>query len=234
MGGRYEVGQLISLGIQECPWGPRTGKLCGSASCDWRIRDTVRDLELSGSELIVHLIGEHGFFEGPGLAVPGRPSRIGSASRSRMTFRALASEAMHFSPRPPVPRTVDAIFDAFPRGLFGLRGARSAARFAGHGSSPDGLTQIDIDFGEVRVQTARDQRLPSSLDSQRVGFPWARRGSTHVSANAENRPLRTQHACGHRLDTVRHVRLRGAGRGGRGGRRRLRDCPMLGGHARGS
>jgi hypothetical protein len=70
---------------------------------------------------------------------------------------------MHFSPMPPVPVTVDAIFDAFPRGLFGVRGALSAARFAGHGSSPDGLTQIDIGFGDVRVQTARDQRLPSSL-----------------------------------------------------------------------
>jgi hypothetical protein len=70
---------------------------------------------------------------------------------------------MHFSPGAPVPVTVDAIFDAFPRGLFGLRGALLAARFAGHGSSPDGLTQIDIDFGGVRVQTARDQRLPPSL-----------------------------------------------------------------------
>ena len=65
VGDRYEVDQLLSLGIQECPWGPRTGKLCGSASRDWRIRNTVRDLELAGSELIVHLIGEHGFFEGP-------------------------------------------------------------------------------------------------------------------------------------------------------------------------
>jgi hypothetical protein len=65
VGGRYEVGQLMSLGVQECPWGPRTGNLCGAASCDWQIRNTVRDLELSGSDLIVHLIGEHGFFEGP-------------------------------------------------------------------------------------------------------------------------------------------------------------------------
>ncbi len=65
VGGRYEVEQLIYLGVQECPWGPRTGELCGYASRDWRIRDTVRDLELSGSDLIVHLIGEHGFFEGP-------------------------------------------------------------------------------------------------------------------------------------------------------------------------
>ena len=65
VGNRYEVQQTMYLGVQECPWGPRDGQLCGGASNDWRIRDTVRDLELSGSELIVHLIGEHGFFEGP-------------------------------------------------------------------------------------------------------------------------------------------------------------------------
>jgi hypothetical protein len=65
VGDRYEVGQLMSLGVQECPWGPRTGNLCGAASRDWRIRNTARDLELSGSDLIVHLIGEHAFFEGP-------------------------------------------------------------------------------------------------------------------------------------------------------------------------
>jgi hypothetical protein len=64
VGDRYEVGQLISLGVQECPWGPRTGNVCGAASRDWRIRNTVRDLELVGSDLIVHLSGEHGFFEG--------------------------------------------------------------------------------------------------------------------------------------------------------------------------
>ena len=62
---RYEVELAMYFGLQECPWEPRTGKVCGSASRDWRIRDMVRDLELSGSELIVHLIGEHGFFEGP-------------------------------------------------------------------------------------------------------------------------------------------------------------------------
>ena len=65
VGNRYEVELTMYFGLQECPWGPRTGKVCSSASRDWRIRDTVRDLELSGSELIVHLIGEHGFFEGP-------------------------------------------------------------------------------------------------------------------------------------------------------------------------
>jgi hypothetical protein len=65
VGDRYEVEQQMYLGGQECPWGPREGKLCGYGSHDWRIRNTVRDVELSGSELIVHLIGEHGFFEGP-------------------------------------------------------------------------------------------------------------------------------------------------------------------------
>jgi hypothetical protein len=65
VGDRYEVEQKMYLGVQECPWGARTGSLCGAARRDWRIRNTVRDLELTGSDLIVHLIGEHGFFEGP-------------------------------------------------------------------------------------------------------------------------------------------------------------------------
>jgi hypothetical protein len=65
VGGRYEVEQKMYMGGQVCPWGSRTRTFCGYASCDWRIRNTVRDLELTGSNLIVHLIGEHGFFEGP-------------------------------------------------------------------------------------------------------------------------------------------------------------------------
>jgi len=66
VGDRYEVSELMYLGLQDCPWGSSTGKTCGSASRDWRIRNTVRDLELRGSHLIVHLIGDHGFFEGHG------------------------------------------------------------------------------------------------------------------------------------------------------------------------
>ena len=66
--------------------------------------------------------------------------------------------------RPPT-LTVAAIFDAFPEGIFGLRDGANAARIAGHGSGswPPGLTQIDLGFDGVRVQTARDQGLPSSL-----------------------------------------------------------------------
>jgi hypothetical protein len=66
VGGRYDIELTISLGIQECPWSKRRdSSLCGGGSSDWRIRNTVRNLELSGPELITHLIAEHGFFEGP-------------------------------------------------------------------------------------------------------------------------------------------------------------------------
>jgi len=66
--------------------------------------------------------------------------------------------------RPPT-LTVDSICAAFPEGIFGLRDGANVARIAGHGSGswPPGLTQIDLGFDGVRVQTARDQGLPTSL-----------------------------------------------------------------------
>jgi hypothetical protein len=77
--------------------------------------------------------------------------------------------------RPP-PITVDAIFQAFPGGVFGLRGRVAQARFAGHGSGscPPGLTQIDLGFGseDVRVETARDQGLPLALVVNDLIFHW--------------------------------------------------------------
>ena len=77
--------------------------------------------------------------------------------------------------RPP-PLTVDAIFEAFPGGVFGLREQVAQARFAGHGSGsyPTGVTQIDLGFGsdDVRVETARDQGLPLSLVVNDLIFHW--------------------------------------------------------------
>jgi hypothetical protein len=77
--------------------------------------------------------------------------------------------------RPPL-LTVDAIFEAFPGGVFGLRGQVAQARFAGHGSGsyPPGLTQIDLGFGsdDVRVETARNQALPLSPVVNDLIFRW--------------------------------------------------------------
>ena len=66
VGDRFEVECVaISFGIQECPWSRSRGSgICGSGSFDWRIRNLVNGCELCGPELIAHLIGAHGFFEG--------------------------------------------------------------------------------------------------------------------------------------------------------------------------
>jgi hypothetical protein len=52
-------------GKQECPWSRSTEQACAWGGTDWAIRDRHRDLRMRGPSLIVHLIREHGFFEGP-------------------------------------------------------------------------------------------------------------------------------------------------------------------------
>jgi hypothetical protein len=66
VGGRFEVELIGYLGFQECPWGGADHrKICAAATKDWRVRNTSRNLELRGSALLPHLIGDHRFFEGP-------------------------------------------------------------------------------------------------------------------------------------------------------------------------
>ena len=65
VGGRYEVRTLSCMGWQACPWSrAEFDPSCGRSTVQWWIRDTTRDLEMSGPGLIGHLITEHGFFEG--------------------------------------------------------------------------------------------------------------------------------------------------------------------------
>jgi hypothetical protein len=88
VGARFEVGLTGSCGFQECPWGSADHrKICAAASNDWRIRNTSRNLELRGSALLPHLIGNHHFFEGP-------------ASPYRLEPRALA-ELLELGPFAP-------------------------------------------------------------------------------------------------------------------------------------
>jgi hypothetical protein len=65
VGGRYEVYKIVFAGSQECPWSRSAEQACAWGSTDWAIRDRHRDLRMRGPSLIVHLIREHGFFEGP-------------------------------------------------------------------------------------------------------------------------------------------------------------------------
>jgi hypothetical protein len=65
LGGRYEIRVLSLRGSQPCPWSPAEfGPSCARSSTQWWLRDTTRNLEMSGPGLISHLITEHGFFEG--------------------------------------------------------------------------------------------------------------------------------------------------------------------------
>jgi hypothetical protein len=63
--GRYEVYEIAFAGKQECPRSRSTEQACAWGGTDWAIRDRHRDLRMRGPSLIVHLIREHGFFEGP-------------------------------------------------------------------------------------------------------------------------------------------------------------------------
>jgi hypothetical protein len=66
VGGRYEVAAAPTFGIQHCPWSAEEfgGRPCGSDGADWVIRERKRGLEMRGPVLILHLMREHGFFEG--------------------------------------------------------------------------------------------------------------------------------------------------------------------------
>jgi hypothetical protein len=66
--GHFETAIVEYFGYQECPWlSPHDRWNCSKAeftSIDWRIQNLRTGDRLSGPGLIVHLIREHGFFEG--------------------------------------------------------------------------------------------------------------------------------------------------------------------------
>ena len=81
----YVVKLNLYLGIQECPWGPTEGKLCGAVSRDWQIRNTARGLEMSGSRADRPSHRRTRLLRRTCLPVSNRPSRVSRASRTRVT-----------------------------------------------------------------------------------------------------------------------------------------------------
>lgn len=73
----------IHQGFQLCPWtlNPnagqcKTGGGVRHASVDWHITNTETQAEMVGPGLIVHLIRDHAFFEGPGSPNRVDPARL--------------------------------------------------------------------------------------------------------------------------------------------------------------
>ena len=73
----------IHQGFQLCPWtlNPnagqcKTGGGVRHASVDWYITNTETQAEMVGPGLIVHLIRDHSFFEGPGSPNRVDPARL--------------------------------------------------------------------------------------------------------------------------------------------------------------
>lgn len=70
--GVLECQVQVNQGFQICPWvsDPRRARceaglgVC-HASVDWRIRNLETAQEMKGPGLVIHLIRDHGFFEGP-------------------------------------------------------------------------------------------------------------------------------------------------------------------------
>jgi hypothetical protein len=66
--GHFDTAIVMYFGHQKCPWlSPHDRWNCSKAeftSIDWRIRNRRTGDGLRGPGLIVHLIREHGFFEG--------------------------------------------------------------------------------------------------------------------------------------------------------------------------
>ena len=71
--GDFSVITIKYAGFQQCPWTEdlhhgtcRKGSGAAHASIDWRIRNDRTHREMQGPGLIIHLIRDHHFFEGPG------------------------------------------------------------------------------------------------------------------------------------------------------------------------
>lgn len=61
----YKVSEFASFGFQQCPFLNSSGKPCQHAtSCDYEIENVGTGIQLDFSELIIHLVREHHFFEG--------------------------------------------------------------------------------------------------------------------------------------------------------------------------
>jgi len=65
--GQFEVRFVSFRGWQSCPFGPDWPEACGSATRDIQIRNVRADATIYFSELMIHLIRDHQFFEGEGL-----------------------------------------------------------------------------------------------------------------------------------------------------------------------
>jgi hypothetical protein len=70
--GHFTVRVTLTTGFQQCPWTEdihhsicRTGSGASHASVDWYIRNNQLRREMTGPGLIVHLVRDHHFFEGP-------------------------------------------------------------------------------------------------------------------------------------------------------------------------
>ncbi|MBI5711100.1 MAG: hypothetical protein HZC42_12495 [Candidatus Eisenbacteria bacterium] len=85
--GAFEARIEPRLGYQVCPWSwdverphaCRPDRVYAYSDLDWTVRNLCSGEEMSGPGLIVHLIREHGFFEGP-----GSPSRVDPRTLARV------------------------------------------------------------------------------------------------------------------------------------------------------
>ena len=84
--GPFECHVKVHQGFQLCPWTPnpnrgqcRAGGGVRHASVDWSISNTETRAQMTGPGLIVHLIRDHHFFEGP-----GSPNRVDPAQLARL------------------------------------------------------------------------------------------------------------------------------------------------------
>jgi hypothetical protein len=79
----FRVRAEVFKGFQLCPWVPDlTSGQCTLGggvrygSVDWRIRNQRTGQEMAGSGLLVHLIRDHEFFEGPGSPYRCEPADL--------------------------------------------------------------------------------------------------------------------------------------------------------------
>jgi hypothetical protein len=89
--GNFTVKVTVYNGFQQCPWTEdfhhstcRKGLGASHASIDWIIRNKKTGQEMRGPGLIVHLIRDHRFFEGPGS--PYRVEPLELARLLELTF----------------------------------------------------------------------------------------------------------------------------------------------------
>lgn len=87
---RYKVTRINTMGYQTCPFSIEEDINCGYGSIEAVITDKVKGSQLCVGDLLIHLIRDHQFFEGPGTHYRLDPKKYLDARFARTSHSLIA------------------------------------------------------------------------------------------------------------------------------------------------